>query len=98
MTIEWTDEKLEDTGNAKFPQLFAAIKAEQLASSVHRTQWAKVQTYANGPSGRDAAHRLGKTYTEFDVVSRVNDDGSVTVYARLKEGIGERPDTRTRRR
>lgn len=89
MTIEWVNEDEVAVGVAKYPQLLATIKAEQLASTVHRGKWAKLATYEVEGSARDATNRLKKAHEDFDFISRKNDDNTTSVYARLKEGVDE---------
>jgi len=83
--IEYVDDP--SPGNAKYPQLLAQIKGEQLASTRHRDMWALVAEFDNEGSARDLAYRLGRTHDEFTFAGRKGPNGMTRVYAQLKEGI-----------
>jgi len=84
--IEWEDAPRK--GNEKYPPLLRAIKGEQLASSSHREQWAKLTAFENANTARDLADRLKRKHDEFNFITRTIDNETI-VYARLKEGVTE---------
>ena len=84
MELEWEDDaKLP--GNEKYPAMLAAIKDSSLVGD-HRS-WAVLNKMTNEGSARDLASRLARENPEFDVVSRKQDDGTTTVFARLKAEV-----------
>jgi hypothetical protein len=83
--IEYVDDPTP--GNAKYPQLLAQIKGEQLASTRHRGMWALIGEFNNEGTARDLAYRLGRTHDEFTFSSRKGEEGTTRVYAQLKEGV-----------
>jgi hypothetical protein len=86
MDIEYMGEAKTVDGRELFPQLLKAIKADQLSDPARREMWAKLKTYDNDGSARDAAHRLSGKHDEFEFIARRGDEGT-TLYARLKEGV-----------
>ena len=75
-------------GNAKYPQMLASIKADQLANVGNRELWAFLNEFENEGTARDLAYRLGRDFTEFEFIGRKG-EATTIVYARLKAEVTE---------